>query len=215
MPPEEAFAAVERILLETEHLAAEEVLVRADSALTVRLTGGLWLGPDGRARLDADGRFEIDTALRLVSDGTRMAGGRTDGVRFDTTAAPALREALVLGLTRMGLLHNLARLYGGSPPDHAEGGVTDWVTVHGLEWRPETLVSGRRARPLGFTLRVDGTDAAEAELHLDAETGLPLLRRQTVAFPAGVMVVEEQYSGWTAQAPDAATFSVASSGAIE
>src|SRR5690606_29242932 len=118
----------------------------------------------------ADGLFEVDARLRLVSDGTRMVGGRSAEVGFDEPTAPALREALAVGFMRMGLLHNVARLFAGAAPDHAEGGVTDWVEVHGLEWLPEQPVSGLAARPLRFTVRVDGIDTAEAVLFLHKAT---------------------------------------------
>jgi hypothetical protein len=211
MAPDSAFAAVEEILLHTEHLAADQVEARADSALTIHLVGALWLGPDNRVRLRADGvfvDFAADAALRLVSDGRRMVGGRSPEVGFDTTAARALREALALGFTRMGLMHNLFRLYTGAKPDHADGGVTAWVEAHGFEWLADTVASGRPARPLRFTVRVDGTDTAEAVLYLDTATGLPLRREQTVRFDTGVMVVEERYSGWMVIPPPAEVFAL-------
>ncbi|HLT47532.1 MAG TPA: hypothetical protein VK002_09920 [Rubricoccaceae bacterium] len=211
MAPEEAFAAVERILAETEHLASDGVIVRADSALTAHLVGGLWLGPGNRVRVRADGVFMdflANASLRLVSDGTRMIGGRSPEIGFDTTAAPALREALAVGLARMGLLHNLTRLFAGAPPERADGGVRDWVEVHDLAWLPESEVVGRPTRPLRFTVRVDGVDTAEAVLHLDAATGLPLRRTQTVAFPTGPLVVEERYTGWTVSPAEEGTFAV-------
>jgi hypothetical protein len=204
MAPDSAFAAVEQILLGAEHLAADQVEAQADSAFRVHLVGSLRLGPGNRVRVRADGvfvDFAADAHLRLVSDGRRMVGGRSAEVGFDTAAPRALREALAVGFMRMGLLHNLVRLYTGTPPDHAEGGAAEWVETHGFEWLPETTVYLRPARPLRFTVRVEGEDTAEATLYLDAATGLPLLRTQTVEMEmaSGRMVVEERYSGWTDQ----------------
>jgi hypothetical protein len=215
MAPDSAFAAVEQILLEAEHLAADQVEVRADSAFRAHLVGSLRFGPGNRVRLRADGvfvDFAADAHLRLVSDGARMVGGRSAEVGFDAPAAPALREALAVGFMRMGLLHNLARLFTGTPPDHVEGGAAAWVEAHGFEWLPETTVYQRPARPLRFTARVEGEDTAEATLYLDAATGLPLVRTQTVALAGGRgrMSVEERYSGWTDRPAEEDAFSLAS-----
>ena len=65
--------------------------------------------------------FLAPATLRLVSDGERMAGGRSSEIGFDTTTAPALREAFAIGISRMGILHNLTRLYTGNPPEYADG----------------------------------------------------------------------------------------------
>jgi len=53
---------------------------------------------------------------------------------FDEPVPPEVREALVIGLTRMGILHNLARLVAGVPPDRASGGVRDWVEGREIAW---------------------------------------------------------------------------------
>ncbi len=58
---------------------------------------------------------------------------------------PHLREALLVGLTRMGILHNLACLTGNAAPDHADGGVEAWVTVGSFQ-RPDGELGGPLTR---------------------------------------------------------------------
>ena len=86
----------------------------------------------------------------------------------------------------MGVLHNIAMLSGGAPPDHANGGVDDWVKT--VEHRhPEGSGSG-----VMFDLVVDGTPSGSATLWID-EQGQPLRREQRVDFPEGTMIVVERY----------------------
>lgn len=94
---------------------------------------------------------------------------------------------MLIGLTRMGILHNLARLIAEAAPDHADSGVREWATVDDFAADPEDPAA------LSFAITVAGTPAATARLQLDA-AGLPLLRQQTVRFPGGEMRVTERYS---------------------
>jgi hypothetical protein len=105
---------------------------------------------------------------------------------------PHLREALVVGLTRMGVLHNLARLSAGATPDRADGGVREWVVLRDLrpasEAPPAAGLVGVR-----FDIEVAGSRTAEAVLWIDRETGMPVQREQVVRFPTGEMRVVERY----------------------
>jgi hypothetical protein len=87
----------------------------------------------------------------------------------------------------MGVLHNLARLTEAAPPDHSEGGVREGVTVGGFAADSEGI---------SFDLMVDGEPVGSATLQLD-ENGLPSVRRQSVTFPDGEMVVTETYRSVT------------------
>ncbi|MEM1044188.1 MAG: hypothetical protein AAGI91_16385 [Bacteroidota bacterium] len=167
------------------------------------LKGGLWLDvedfyPAPQTHLFALGTFEGDEArvrLRAGNDAMRLSRG--DSLVAETERPPALREALALGFTRMGLLHNLARLTAAQPPDRAEGGVAQWVIVHGAAWGTRRTIDGRAVQGLRFDLRVSGTEAGTATLWLDAATGLPVRRDQVVRFPDGTMTVTESYRSWS------------------
>ena len=104
---------------------------------------------------------------------------------IDCERGPELRESLILGLTRMGLLHNLAKLFSAAGPDHREGGVAEWVQV--------VDIYAQRDGTLSMRLMVADEDGGEAVLRLDRE-GLPVLRTQTVEFPSGAMKVTERYA---------------------
>jgi hypothetical protein len=164
--------------------------VEATGAVEVELAGDLFLGPEGAARLEAQGSFagrEID--VMAVSDGERLIWS---GAPEAVPAPDGLRDALVVGLTRMGILHNIARLTAGAPPDHMEGGVREWVVVS-----PDSAgaapAPGLMGEGLAMTITVDGVPSGAFRLNFDEGGRLPRIRRQGVDFPEGRMEVTERY----------------------
>ena len=164
--------------------------VEATGAVEVALTGDLFLGPEGAARLQARGTFagrEVD--VHAISDGERLTW---TGAPEPIPTPTGLRDALVVGLTRMGVLHNVARLTAGAPPDHMEGGVRDWVVVSpdtaGAAPPPELAGEG-----LALAITVDGVPSGAFRLNFDETGRLPRIRRQVVEFPDGRMEVTERY----------------------
>lgn len=183
-PPAEAFQSVEDRFMEASSSRVDFV-VTATGAVEVDLTGHLVLGDSGRARLEGAGTFagqEVD--VLLVSDGERMRM-TNEADTAETATPPALKEALVLGLTRMGVLHNLARLTELAPPDHADGGAAGWVEA--VDFRREDRGS------VGFDIVVSGEPSGSARLFLSPGVELPGERHQTVEFPEGEMRVTELY----------------------
>lgn len=103
----------------------------------------------------------------------------------DKNPPPDTRRSVILGWTRMGLLHNIYRRTHDQYFEHAEGGIEDWVKVSNVKWDDSQKV-------YTFDIAVEGTGVATAQLWVDA-SGLPLRRTQTVNFPSGVLKVEERY----------------------
>lgn len=158
----------------------------------------------GRVSLSSDGHTSIEVAgviggakveARLTADSTSLLISN-NGEITETATPESLREAIIVGLTRMGLMHNLARLARSESPDHADGGVRDWVTYELVtdETVPKAEIMGK---PLGFDITVLGEASGRAWLWLDRGTGLPVVRRQTVTFDDGEMVVVEHYNNFT------------------
>ena len=192
--PEAAMAALESCLLDAAVVRFDTSAV-AEGVVTANLSGSAsW--SDGAVDIAAGGTFvERPAELHLALGNGKLTGGN-GAHEFESDVPPALREALVLGMTRMGILHNFARLAGAIPPDHADGGAGDWLTYEALRWGVGTEVDGQPARPLDFTVLVDGAPVAEARLWLRTSDGLPIRREQTVKFPQGDMNVVETYRGW-------------------
>jgi hypothetical protein len=164
--------------------------VEASGVVEAALAGDLFLGPEGAARLEARGTFAgQDVDVMAVSDGDRLIwSGATEPV----PAPEGLRDALVVGLTRMGILHNLARLTAGAPPDRMEGGVREWVVVS-----PDTSgaapPAGLSGEGLALAIAVDGVPSGAFRLTFDETGRVPRIRRQGVDFPDGRMEVTERY----------------------
>lgn len=187
----EAWANLESRLLDTDPLRVR-FDVESTGLIASNLRGSVSMSGDS-VDLTAAGEFAGQPqSLRLLADPDVIhVGPPEDPIAAD--GAPGLRESIVIGLTRMGILHNLARLTANATPDHMRGGVRQWVRVDSLAWGPEETLDGRPARSLDFRIIVDGADAGSARLYLDQETGLPLQRLQTVRFPQGDMEVTETY----------------------
>jgi hypothetical protein len=187
-----AFAALEARLLEAGSVDIE-FDIRATGALEAALAGEAAVSRTGLTRVFADGSFAgAATDIDLVASEGRMAGGNGPKT-FDVATPPSLSEGLLIGLTRMGLLHNLAVLSAGSPPDKTGGGVREWVTVEDLVLEDSAPIGGVETQAFGFTVVVGGQPSAVARLWIDARTGLPVRRTQVVSFPEGEMRVLEQY----------------------
>lgn len=180
-------AALEDRLLEAERVRVE-FTITSEGILSSALKGSLDIRGDALS-LEADGDFggsPVD--LVLAVSGTEIAGGNLAladaGLReFSVENPGAAKEAVILGMTRMGILHNLALLTGSRPPDRSAGGIREWVKTANVRGR-----SGG----LAFDVLVDGHKAAEGVLALDARR-LPTRREQTNRFEAGEMRVLETY----------------------
>jgi hypothetical protein len=197
----DAFAALEDRLLRagTVEMSFD---IRATGALDAALAGTAVVSASGEVVLTGEGTFAgaaADIGLRSVEGSMRGGNG---GQTFVSPAPPALQEALLLGVTRMGLLHNLAVLSAGSPPDKTDGTLREWVTVEDIVLEDATPIGGVPTRAFSFTVVVGGQPSALARLWVDADTGMPIRRTQTVSFPEGEMRVLEQYPTFRLISPD-------------
>lgn len=192
LAPEAVFTELEERLLNAPALRMRYAAV-SEGAFSASLEGALRMERDRGLDLDATGIFgESPVEAYLRSDGEVLEGGNA-GQDFRVEAPAALDEAVILDMTRMGILHNLARLTAGAIPDHASGGVREWVRVDGLEIDPDAEGPRPGLVALRFSVHVAGQHAADATLWLDPDTGLPVLREQLVSFPGGQMSVTESY----------------------
>lgn len=185
-------------LLESRLLGARRVVIEAElqstGALAAEFNGSIELGERNRARGAYTGQLaQQAVALAFDSDGRTLQLSRGAETGLEAVGAESNR-ALLVGLLRMGLLHNLVRLRELKGPDHAGGGVEQWAqleafrpTTYALEGELEGALS------FGFDLVVDGEPAASARLWLDPATGLPRRREHTVRLPQGEMKVVEDY----------------------
>jgi len=188
--PAAAFGALENRLLAAGTVRFD-FHVTAEGVIEADLRGRLDIAPDSGIALTASGAFGgKDVELLLLTDGDRYEYG--SGTNRTTAANPPhLKEALIIGLTRMGILHNLALLTTAAPPDGADGGVREWVTAD--SFAGSAFEDAGSPAVIAFEISVAGQRAGSAALALDAD-GRPVVRHQTVRFPSGEMRVVERYS---------------------
>jgi hypothetical protein len=190
--PQEASSRTEAQFLGGDG-ARVEFEVRSEGAFEASLEGSLALGEGNALELAAAGVFGPDSvSLWLDATDEVMSWGNqaneSEGVR------PAgVREAVVIGFVRMGVLHNLARLVGAAPPDRMDGGVRSWVQAVDPQWVTGEPEVG--ARGISFGIDVAGQRSGSATIWLDPD-GTMVGRNQVVQFPGGEMRVTERYR-WT------------------
>lgn len=186
-------AQIEQRLIAARRVAIE-ASIESSGVVPARLRGrSEWLDRN-RATVAYEGSFAGRLAeLGMVADSWTAQLKNGDQARGEPVGRESNRAALI-GLTRMGLLHNLARLTGLGGADHANGGVDQWVKLD--SFRPSTFAQGGELAGMmsfGFDIVVAGSTAGSARLWVDPATGLPRRRQQTVRFPQGEMTVIEDY----------------------
>jgi len=135
---------------------------------------------EGTVKADATSEVSIGPATRLHTRGSYL--GKPFARDFDEPTTPDLRDSLVLGMTRMGLLHNVLTLAERNDVDRS--GVRDQVAA---------VIFKRVKGGLSYVLLVDKKEVGSATLLIDAKSKRPKKRVQVVHFPNGDMRVTETY----------------------
>lgn len=195
---DDAWAERTMIDLERRLQAANRVEIafdiQSEGSVVSQLRGTLMWTRDAELRLDATGEFDgKPQQLELSADAKTLEVRVAGELRHSGPRPTELVEAVVLSLTRQGLLHNLAMLVGGLPPSLADGGFDEWLRVVQPQLGPTEVFGSDEARPLEFQMEIEGQHVGHATLWLRADN-LPLEREQTVEFPEGQMKVVERYS---------------------
>jgi len=196
LDPEGAFRALEERLLTagSVHVAFS---TRTEGMVESEFEGELTIEGREVVRLAAEGTFRgTPVRIRFDSDGKRMAGGNEEDT-FDEEVPAGLVEGILVGFMRMGLVHNLAMLSQGSPPDYTDGRAREHLTV--AQFTLDERVDDERVVAPSFVLGIDGEMVARGTLWIDVATGLPVRRTQTVYFDAQKMSVVENYAVFEAE----------------
>ena len=167
----------------------------ASGAVAATFRGTLDMAKGNLMAVDFSGTFnKVEARAKLVSDGTKMAGGpAAKPIAGDTPAA--LNDSLIVFFARLGLMHNLANVAAGRPPETFDGKIREAITTTRATLREPVLVDGLTALPIAYNIAIGGKPVAEAVVYL-GKTGLPLKREVTVHFTkeqGGDMKVVERY----------------------
>lgn len=137
---------------------------------------------DGAVRADATSEVSVGPATRVHTKGSFM--GAPFAKDFDQPTTPNLREAVIIGLSRMGFLHNAVNLSQDNGIDHGAVGARDWL---------EPVNFKRVKGGVAYALMVSGKQTSEVTLLIDSKTARPKKRDMVVHFPNGNMHVIETY----------------------
>ena len=168
--------------------------IRSQGVVESELRGNTRLIRPNTARIEADGEFAGSDTNILFRTHLNQMYGDNGSQKFVEETPIELTEGIIVGMTRMGLLHNLAMLSSGAPPDRIDGSIRQWVKPGNVRKGESAPIDGRNADSLEFTVIVDGQSSGEAVLWLDSDSGLPVKREQLVHFGQGDMKVTERYT---------------------
>jgi len=162
--------------------------------------GTLALLEENKLKLTGEGSFKGEYAyVELDSRDGAITRTSTKGPTANThrdLPAPALREALVLGLVRMGLMHNLVTLSRDESVEKRDGGFDAWVKAGEVRAGGADNVDGVACTRVDFSVLVEGNNMGDTSLCIADQTGLPVLRTSTMHFPSGDMKLTEKFT-WT------------------
>tara|TARA_E500000331_G_C17219582_1_gene697437 strand:- start:608 stop:1441 length:834 start_codon:yes stop_codon:yes gene_type:complete len=121
-----------KLLMARVRLDVDRIEDLDTKVFTINSEGAVDSNLSGRLQY-CDSKFTLNVRGELFDNRVRLKMRSKDGEFFindDLEEKPShLEEALVVGFVRMGLLHNVIRFGGNLVPDHANGGVRNWVVV--------------------------------------------------------------------------------------
>ena len=191
------FELTERALLEGRNLTGTfEIDSKGENA--AHMTGTIEFVEGNALHLVAEGNFKSDPVQLEVDsrDPTGILRTSTKGPSVSAHRDPPaakLREAVALGISRMGLLHNLALVSMDQNLERTGGGLPDFAKTLEMKDGAAESINGEVCRRVEYVLQVDGQNTGEASLCIADANGLPLQRNQTLHFPTGDMTVVETF----------------------
>jgi hypothetical protein len=202
--PEKVLSAMEANLMKIKNRKVK-FRTEATGALTGAFEGEIVFKKNNVMEYRTSGKFGgKDYKLFLSCDDAKLRGGSEDKP-FEIDAPPGLRSGILIGMSRMGLMHNISRLISNKPPDRIDGTVFKWLTAQEPKFTkdhdPDTPQAGAQLKQNNKKLIVvfyklgveDNKNAGDVELWIDTKSNLPTYRLITVHFPKGDMIVSEKY----------------------
>ena len=169
------------------------------------MAGTLKLSNDGKLHGDFQGTIGPDKAKLLVdADGQALTISLNEDQRSGVQPK-ALREALLVSLMRIGFSNTLIAFSQLKPPEHAEGGVEDWIKIENVQLREAAVAQGYHNGEIAlqFGFRVNGKPGGYTRLWISTQSGLPLRREQFFTYQTAdgkeaVMRTDERYTTFIA-----------------
>jgi hypothetical protein len=154
-----------------------------EAILSQPLQGKTVSHAEGSVKVDVEATLTVGSDTKISYKGNVM--GRDVDKTWENPTTPDLRDAILLGITRMGLTHNLVLFTSDRPPANVEGHIRQALTPHDF-----AKASGGG---IAYKLRADNREMGEGVIKFNSKTHLPMSRKFTFHLDNGDMRVSESY----------------------
>src|SRR3954469_1637777 len=163
---------------------AQKQFDQMEAALVAQpVTGTAHSHAEGSVKADVDSTITFTDQTVVQFKGNVM--GQDVDKTWDHATTPELRDSLLIGLTRMGLLHNLVNFTRDRPPANVEGHVREALIPHDF--------AKRKGGVIAYKLRVGNREMGDATIKIDPKTHFPVARTLTAHLDQGDMRVTETF----------------------
>jgi hypothetical protein len=164
--------------------AAQKQFEQMEEALLAQpVTGKTFSHAEGSVQCDIESTITIGPDSKVVYKGNVM--GKDVDSTWEHPTTPELRDALLIGISRMGLMHNIVLFTRERPPANVEGHIREALTVHDFAKAPNGAIS--------YKLKAGNREMAEATIKINSKSHYPMTRKMTVHLDSGDMKVSETY----------------------
>jgi hypothetical protein len=164
--------------------SAQKEFEKMEEALLSRPVQGKTIShAEGSVNADVETTLTVGPDTKIVYKGNVM--GKDVDSTWEHPTTPDLRDAVLLGMTRMGLLHNIVLLSRDRPPANIEGHIRESLTAHDFSKAP--------GGGIAYKLRVGNREMGDAVVKINSKSHYPMSRQFTAHLDNGDMHVSETY----------------------
>jgi hypothetical protein len=164
--------------------AAQKQFEQMEEALVSRPVQGKTIShAEGSVNADVESTLTIGADTKIAYKGNVM--GKDVDSTWEHPTTPELRDAILIGMTRMGLLHNVVLFTRDRPPANVEGHVRESLIAHDFAKAP--------GGGIAYKLRVGNREMGEGVVKINSKSHYPMSRKLTAHLDNGDMRVSETY----------------------
>jgi hypothetical protein len=163
--------------------AQKEFEQMEEAILSAPVQGKTVSHAEGSVKVDVDATLTIGADTKISFKGNVM--GQDVDKTYENPTTPELRDAILLGLTRMSLMHNLVLFTRDRPPANVEGHIRQALTPHDFAKAP--------GGGIAYKLRAGNREMGEGVIKFNSKSHLPMSRKFVFHLDNGDMKVSESY----------------------
>lgn len=163
---------------------AQKQFEQMEAALIAQpVKGKVFSHAEGSVTSDVESTLTVGPDTKVVYKGNVM--GKDVDSTWEHPTTPELRDAILIGISRMGLLHNVVLFSRERPPANVEGHIREALTAHDFSKAP--------GGGIAYKLRAGNREMADAVIKINSKTHYPMSRKMTTHLDNGDMRVSETY----------------------